>query len=54
MSRVFGNFCNEQTIKNFMLEADIDGDGKISFPEFKQVMLGFKKTTEKFKYSWSL
>lgn len=37
-----------------MLEADVDGDGKITFNEFRDVMIGFKKTTGKIKSSWSL
>jgi Ca2+-binding EF-hand superfamily protein len=37
-----------------MKEADIDGDGQITFNEFKEVMLEFKKKTGKIKYSWSL
>lgn len=37
-----------------MQEADINGDGKITFNEFREVMLKFKATTGKIKYSWSL
>ena len=54
LSRVFGTFSSEKIIKDFMQEADIDGDGQITFNEFKEVMLRLKKKTSKVKYSWSL
>ena len=53
LRRVFGTFCGDNEINNLMLEADINGDGEITFAEFKQLMTNFK-TTKKIKSLWSM
>lgn len=51
---MFGTFCSEKEIESLMAEVDKSGNGKITFNDFKDIMVNFKKATSKIKACWSL
>ena len=52
---MFGALCSEEQLKTMMKDADTNGDNKISFLEFKEMMLGFNSVTSaQLKNSWSM
>ena len=53
LKRVFGSFCTTKEIESMMLEADVNGDGKITFPEFKVLMLKFRNVNSKMHGLWT-
>ncbi len=53
LRRVFGSFCTEKEISEMLKEADLNGDGEIDFPEFKNIMIKFQRNSDKIKGLWS-
>ncbi|MDR3547075.1 MAG: EF-hand domain-containing protein [Candidatus Pacebacteria bacterium] len=54
LRRVFGSFSTDKEIVKMMHEVDENGDGKITFPEFKAIMAKFKASdSNKIAGLWS-
>ena len=53
LKTIFGSFCSEADLKQIMSEVDSNGDGEISFEEFKNMMCEFKTTNYQLHTQWS-
>ncbi len=53
LKAVFGAVYTEEDLKRIMAEADTNGDDKITFEEFKEMMRKFKEINSQLQNQWS-
>eukprot|EP01022_Parablepharisma_sp_SALTPOND_P001620 TRINITY_DN106914_c0_g1_i1.p2 TRINITY_DN106914_c0_g1~~TRINITY_DN106914_c0_g1_i1.p2 ORF type:complete len:304 (+),score=46.41 TRINITY_DN106914_c0_g1_i1:1180-2091(+) len=54
LRKVFGTICSEEEIQEMIKEVDSNGDNKISFIEFKDMMSCVKLSSTGLREAWSL
>jgi len=54
LKKVFGPWCSEDQLNDMIKEVNLNGDEKMSFLEFKNMMNYVKTSTPKYRTSWSI